>query len=139
MTHRAQRHRRPPRGGWLLVELAGAAVLVAGTAVVLVHLLALAGAGRRDAESRAHALLAASNLLEQMTARPWDEVQPYEAAGDDLPPSLREALPAARITVAVQPWPSPAPAKQLTVEVRWGPDPHALRLTTWTYQGDPAP
>jgi hypothetical protein len=134
MTIRPTRSRRR---GSLLVEVAMAAVLLMIAMTLTIKVLGLVALERRASERRQRALIEVANLMEQMTAPPFDDVTPELARRLALSPSARQSLPDSKLAVDVadgEPGPGRS-AKQIAISLRWrGPDGEwmaPVRLTSW--------
>jgi hypothetical protein len=134
----------PPRAGYSLIELTIAGLLL-GTAMGLIApSLIWVARERRAAERRQEALQEVQNILERLTAQPWESVTSEAAGRIRLDERLSSQLPEARLTVEVSMLPDDPDAKRLFVELRWvnGPGKNAapVRLTAWIYRrGGAAP
>ena len=87
--------RRPPRGrrGSFLAEMAMASVMVMIAMTLTVKVLGYAGAQRRAAEHRQRAVQETANVLERITAYPYDEITPERARQLSLSPAAQQSLP----------------------------------------------
>lgn len=132
------------RRGYTLIELTIASLLL-GTAMGLIApALIWIARERRAADRRQEALQEVQNVLERLTARPWETVTADLAGETQLDERLRDQLPEAKLSVEVAEVPDDAEAKRVSVELRWenGPERAAapVRLTAWMYRrGRPAP
>lgn len=128
---------RPSRRGSMLAEMTIAAAMLSVAMVMTVKVLGYAGQHRRSAEQRQRAMLEASNILERLTADPFDEVNPERARGLRIAPASAGSLPGAELIVEVKeerPGADRA-AKRIAVRLRWkgrsGEWEAPVRLTTW--------
>jgi hypothetical protein len=127
------------RRGFTLVELAGAVFVLGATMALTVQVLGWVAAERRTALRRQWALREADNLLERITSLPYDRVA--TAAIDRLKADgnrhVERELPGGHLDVQVAERATPAPAKQIVVEVHWrarsGGEVAPVRLTAWVY------
>jgi prepilin-type N-terminal cleavage/methylation domain-containing protein len=129
--------------GYTLLEMM-TAMLVLGTATAtIVPLAGWAQAQRRAAESRQIAVLEASNIIERISARPWDDVTPEAAAKEKLSPSAARALREPVLKVNVAAVKDDPVGKRVSLEIRWknreGDYVSPVRLTRFLYRGRPAP
>ena len=134
MTARSTRSRRR---GSLLVEVAMAAVLLMIAMTLTVKVLGFVALERRASERRQRALVEVANLMERITAHPFDEVTPELAGRLTLSPPARQSLPDSELAVDVagsEPGPGRS-AKRIAIRLRWrGPDGEwvaPVRLTSW--------
>ncbi len=109
-----------------------------------VQVLGYVGSQRRVVEHRQRAVQEAANVLERITAHPYDEITAERARQLVLAPSARQALPGAELSVTVAeevPGPGRA-AKRIAVRLRWhgrsGEWESPVRLTTWVERRRPA-
>jgi hypothetical protein len=115
------------------------AVLLLVVAMTLtVRLVSYMAYEERAAVRRERALFEASNLLERLACRPWDEIAAQEARETPLPPEAQRALPGAECRVEVSAVERPLAGKRLHVEIRWrnraGGFDAPVRLTTWVHR-----
>jgi Tfp pilus assembly protein PilV len=134
MTARPNPNRRR---GTLLVEVAMAGVLLMIAMTLTVKVTGLVALERRASERRQRAGLEAANLMERITAYPFDEVTPELAARMTLSPAAAQSLPNPELAVDVA-RSEPAPgrsAKRIAIKLRWrGRDGEwvaPVRLTSW--------
>ncbi|MCA9121651.1 MAG: hypothetical protein H6822_36345 [Planctomycetaceae bacterium] len=112
--------------------------IVLATAVILgtAQTLAFISHQRRDVDRRILASREAGNLMEQVTAKPWDQITTDTLAELALSEECATSLPEARLQVSVA---SAADSigKQITLEIDWVtmPDQRVvpLRLIAWRY------
>lgn len=130
---------RPRRRGFLLIEIAAAAVALAIAMATTLQVVGWAAAERRTVQRRERAVREATRALERLTARPWDALTPGSLAAEHLAPPAESALPGGRLDARVAEADAGA-ARRITVEVRWtgrGGMPEApVRLTAWVYRRD---
>ncbi len=74
MTAILTRFRRSRRRGFGLVEMTIACVLLAAAMAATLQVVGWVALERRAVERRERAVLEASNLMERIAARPWDEL-----------------------------------------------------------------
>ena len=125
------------RRGSLLVEVAMAAVLLMIAMGLTVKVLGLVAVERRASERRQRALLEVSNIMERITAYPFDEVTPELGRRLALTPTSKQSLPDAQLAVDVagsEPGAGRS-AKRVAIRLRWrGPEGEwvaPVRLTSW--------
>jgi hypothetical protein len=135
---------RSIRRGSLLAEMTISAAMLAVVMVLTVKVLGFAGQQRRSAEQRQRAMVEVANLMERITAEPFDEVTPERARRLSIAPETAGSLPGAEVTVEVKgERPSPnRSAKRIAVRLRWkgrsGEWEAPARLTTWIERGRPS-
>jgi hypothetical protein len=134
MTVRSTRSRRR---GSLLVEVAMAAVLLMIAMTLTVKVIGLVALERRASERRQRALVEVANVMERITAHPFDDVTPELAGRLALSPPAKQSLPDSELAVNVaasEPGPGRS-AKRIAIMLRWrGPDGEwmaPVRLTSW--------
>jgi hypothetical protein len=131
------RSNRSPRRGSLLVEVAMAAALLMVAMSLTIKVLGFVAHERRASERRQRALVEVANLMERITAYPFDEVTPGLAAKLTLSPAGRQSLPDSGLAVDVagsEPGAGRS-ARRIAIRLRWhGPDGEwvaPVRLTSW--------
>jgi hypothetical protein len=129
-----------PRRGSMLLETAVACVLLVALASVCLKSFAAAAAQRLAIDQRQIALREAANLLEKLTAMPWDEID--QAAGEPFAEAARKAFPEelenGEVKIEVAPAAGEPSAKRIAVSLRWQDKNNQwvqpVRLTAWRYQ-----
>jgi prepilin-type N-terminal cleavage/methylation domain-containing protein len=123
------------RRAFTLVEVALSLLLLAIAMSSTVKVFGWVAAERRDSERRQWAIQEVANLMERLTALPWDGVTPGAAGRMPLSEEARGKLPGAELAVDVG---KPDPArgeKKVAIRLRWkkrGGDWDApVRLTSW--------
>ena len=134
MTTRWARSRQR---GSLLVEVAMATVLLMIAMSLTVKVLSFVALERRASERRQGALVEVANVMERITAYPFDQVTPELARRLTLSPAARQSLPDSELAVDVagsEPGQSRS-AKRIAISLRWrGHDGEwvaPVRLTSW--------
>jgi hypothetical protein len=134
MTARSTRSRRR---GSLLVEVTMAAVLLMIAMTLTVKVLGLVALERRTSERRQRALIEVANVMERISAHPFDEVTAELAGRLTLSPPARQSLPESELAVEIlgaEPGPGRS-AKRIAIKLRWrGPGGEwvaPVRLTSW--------
>lgn len=133
---RARRGGRP-RGGYTLIELALSLLVLLAAMGVTVRVLGWVGKDRRAADRRQWAVQTAGNVMERVSAGPFEKVTTGEANTIAAAAGAGRVLPDAAWEVAVDEVKEPAPGKRVTLRLRWretglglsGP----VRLTAWVY------
>lgn len=133
-----RRRVRASRGGYSLIELTIASLLL-GTAMGLIApSLIWVARERRAAERRQEALQEVQNILERLTSQPWEAVTPELARETRLDERVSEQLPEARLSVDVTQTADDPDARRISVELQWlsGPGRNAapVRLTAWIHR-----
>jgi hypothetical protein len=116
-------------------------VLLGVMAGTFVPLLGHAARQQREADRRQSALYEAQNILEEFSARPWDELTPARAAAVVLPETFRAQLPAAELAVTVTESEAEPGARRITVELSWMTSAGLrtpVRLVAWRYAPSPS-
>jgi Tfp pilus assembly protein PilV len=126
------------RRGTTLLELLVAGVLLVALMSACLELLLAAGAMRRAVEERQTALEEAANVMERLSARPFDELSPEAVRGAQLSAPARARLPAGAVEIQLADAPDGPAAKRITVIVRWqasgGRSELTARLVAWRYR-----
>jgi hypothetical protein len=131
------------RRGSLLVELALSAAMLMIAMGLTVKVLGWVGAQRRNWDRRQVAVQEAANLMERLTARPFESLTPESTR--DLPLSVRarQSLPKVELKVDVRENDkSGGPdSKRVAIALHWqgrsGEWDAPVRLTSWIYRGRP--
>lgn len=126
-----------PRRGYVMVELVMATLLLAAAMVLTVQILGWLASERRAADRRERAALEAANLMEHLTAQPWDAITPEAAGALELSSSAHQALPGAELKATVTRTEGDPPAKRIGIALRWrnrsGQFEAPVRLTAWVH------
>jgi hypothetical protein len=136
---------RSTRRGSLLPELAISGIMLMIVMGLTVKVLGQAGQQRRSAEQRQRAILEVANIMERITAEPFDKVTAERAHRLSISPGSSAALPDAELAVEVNEE-TPAPGRsvrRIAVRLRWkgrsGEWEAPIRLTTWIERGRTSP
>ena len=117
------------------MELIGAVAILTVLLTLCLQMLGSAASQRCAATGRQAAVVEATNVLERMTAKPWDEL---EAEKPQLSPAARALLPGAELKIAVAAAPDEPDAKLITVSLRWqdrnGLPVRPVSLSAWRYR-----
>jgi Tfp pilus assembly protein PilV len=128
-------NQRRIRRGTTIIELCVAAALLAAALSVVVSMLGVVARQRRSAELRARALEEADNLLERLTAEPWESITPEQIANLGLAAKVAESLPDGELRIDVTSAPERSTTKRIDLSVAWRPavgrPANHVRLTTW--------
>jgi hypothetical protein len=122
-----------------------AAVMLAIVMTLTVKVLGYAGQQRRSADQRQRAILEVANVMERITAEPFEEVTAERARRLSISPAAAGSLTGSELAVEVteeQPGPGRS-AKRVAVRLRWkgrsGEWEAPVRLTTWIERRRPSP
>jgi hypothetical protein len=127
----------------MLAEVAMSAVMLIIAMTLTVKVLGWMGTEHRAWDRRQWAAQEASNLMEQVTARPFDAVTIEALKGLTLSAQARRLLPDAELDpdVAENDSAGGPGSKRVSVRLRWrdrsGGWDSPVRLTTWIYRGRP--
>jgi prepilin-type N-terminal cleavage/methylation domain-containing protein len=126
------------RSGFTLMETAAAVVLLAAAATICVQMIAVGAANRAAADQRRTATREAANVMERLMAGPRDRLTPEAAKQITLSGEAIEALPEAKLDVALEEPADGGPAgTRLTVTITWkgraGQTVRPVRLVAWRY------
>jgi hypothetical protein len=135
--------RQPARRGSFLAELAISAAMLMIAMALTVKVLGWVGAQRRAWERRQVAVAEAANLMERLSAWPFEGVTPSSTRALALSPRARQSLPWAELKVDVRENDAAGGtgSKRLSVNLRWhnrsGEWDAPVQLTSWIYRGRP--
>ena len=129
-----QRHRR----GFGIAEVAVSSILLVAALVLVAQMVVGMASERLATEHRQRAFQEAANVMERITARPWDELTPEFAKSIRLAPATLTTLRGGSVAVAITPDVGDTTAKKVAIEVRWldrsgGPE-SPVRLVSWVYR-----
>jgi hypothetical protein len=130
------------RPGFGLIEMAMTGVLIAAAMAATLQVVGWIAIDRRAVERRERAVLEASNLMERITARPWDELKTEAIASIKVSESSAGFLSGPKLDLKVEPFDDVPARKKVTIEIRWrdrsGRPETPVRLVAWTYRrGEP--
>jgi hypothetical protein len=116
-------------------------MLLAAVMLTAIPTLAWISRARQAAERRQAAVLAVGNLMERVTALPWDDITPDVSARFALPEDLAKRLPEADLRITVVSVSGAPHAKRVLIELRWQETPAGIqsapvRLAAWVYRHD---
>lgn len=143
---RARRRRR----GSLLAEAAMSGVMLMIAMVLTVKVLGWVGAERRAWDRRQWAAQEVANLMERVTARPFEGVSVESCRTLSLSPQARAVLPGADLKIDVREGDAAssgaaaagADSKRIAIQLSWrnrsGAWDAPVRLTSWIYRGGPS-
>jgi hypothetical protein len=124
----------------MLLETAVACVLLVALAGVCLKSFAAAAAQRLAIDQRQIAIREAANVLEKLTATPWDDVDKAadKSFADAAQKSLPKELDGGEVKVEIAPAAGEPAAKRLAVTIRWQDKDNQwvepVRLTAWRYR-----
>lgn len=127
------------RSGFTVIECCAASALLAAALTAVVTLLTSVARQRQAAGWQAQAVIEADNLLERLTAEPYDELT-EEIAAMDVRDSVAERLPNVAVEARIV---EEAGRKRLEVSISWrGPHSEQARrhrLVTWVHAQEGQP
>lgn len=131
--------RRRRRGGFTLIELAMALLLLGVAMGVTMKVLSGVGRDRRAADRRQWALQEVANVMERVGAEPFERVTAERALAIAGELKADRVLPEASWEIAVtDDRDSPVPGRRVSVRLRWkdrsGGWDSPVRLTSWVYR-----
>lgn len=131
----SRKHGSDSRRAFTVVEVALSVFLLAVAMTTTVQVLGWVANERRAAERRQWAIEEVANLMERLTAAPWDQVTVDSARSVTLPEGIRGKLPEPELTIVVdEPEGNPG-EKRLAIRLRWrnraGAWEAPVRLTAW--------
>jgi hypothetical protein len=127
------------RRGSLLAEVGIATVVLLMVMGLMVKMLSTIARERRAAEQRQRGVFEVANLMERITARPFDEVTPLTTRKTSLSDAARASLRDSELAIDVSAGENGAvagrSAKRVMIRLRWrGPSGEwqpPVRLTSW--------
>ena len=124
--------------GFTILELVVTMILLGAVIVTLMPLLGAVAGQRRAAEQRQLATEETANLLERVSAWPYEAISPESTAALHLSESSQRLLRNPTLKIAVVAVDGQPAAKRITVELGWK-DRHGraaapARLTSWVYR-----
>jgi hypothetical protein len=128
---------RTARRGIAVLELVVASALLGTLLIVCLQLLSVAAAQRRAADERQLALIEASNVVERLAVRPWNELTPKMPL-PQLSPAVGSRLPGSELSVEVTAPDAQPDLKRIVVSLRWqdraGQYVSPVKITTWRWK-----
>jgi hypothetical protein len=135
------RQRGPKAGrrpGFGLIEMAVTGILIATAMAATLQVVGWVALERRAVERRERALLEASNLLERITARSWDDLSTEALKTMTISDPASSFLPGSALDLKVVPFEDLPARKKITVEILWrdrsGRSEAPVRLVAWVYR-----
>jgi hypothetical protein len=121
-----------------MIESCAAAAVLGAALVVVVTLLTSLGRQRQGASRHAQAVIVAENLLERLTAAPYEALTP-EAESVRRASNVAEFLPDGEAKIRLSDVAGTPAGKRIEVEVSWRPagggPPSRHQVATWVYEG----
>ena len=137
-TIKNQKSKIKNASGFTLLEVSVAGALLFVLMVVAVQMLGWVASERRAAVRRQWAVQEAANVMERLTAQPFERLSADQAAAIELSAATRQVLPDAQLEVNVVDEPEQPIAKRLLVAVEWRPRPDQpvarVAITSWMYR-----
>lgn len=138
-----QRTTSNDRGGFTLLEMFVAVVVLGTLLATFLPLMQSVGYQQRLTDQRLLALREAENLLEILTPRPWNELTQEFAESQSLSDEAKSRLPQGTLDIDVTQPTEPADSKKVTVQVIWTPRPgqaaHKVQLAAWFFRTEGQP
>jgi hypothetical protein len=126
------------RHGYGIFEITISAFLLVIAMGILAEAVGWLAVERRGAGRRQIALQEAANLMEHLSARPWEELTPEAARSINLSRTSASSLRDGTLDVAIAPSPGDPLAKRITIVVRWGDaagnTAAPVRLVAWVHR-----
>jgi prepilin-type N-terminal cleavage/methylation domain-containing protein len=127
------------RRGFTLIEVTITVVLLAAAMTAIVQVLGWVAAERRATERRQWAIEEAANLMERVTAAPFEAITAESARAVTLSASIKEKLPGPELTLNVGGPEAVGEGKRVAIAIRWrgrgGTWEAPVRLAAWVYPG----
>jgi Tfp pilus assembly protein PilV len=118
-----------------MVEVTLSVFLLAVAMTTTVQILGWVATQRRAIERRQWAIQEVANLMEHLTAEPWDRVTPDSARALTLSDEIRRKLPEPELKLDVDETEAGRGEKRLAIQLRWrnrsGTWEAPVRLTAW--------
>ncbi|SIO07892.1 hypothetical protein SAMN05444166_2340 [Singulisphaera sp. GP187] len=127
------------RRAFTMVEVAITSLLLVIAMTVTLQVLGWVAAERRSVDRRQCAIRESANLMERLTARPWDELTAVALKEIKLSEPAARTLPGAELSVTADEKTESGGSKRLSLRLRWrnraGGWEAPVRLSAWTYRG----
>lgn len=126
------------RRGFSVLEVTVAGALLVAVLAICLQMLRATAAGHRARGTRQMAIIETGNVMERLSAVPWEDLTPQAARAMQLSPQARRGLTAAELEIEITQRPDRPGAKRIAVRVRWQ-DPagrvvRPVRLVAWRYR-----
>lgn len=127
------------RSGFTVLEVVFSTAMLAVLVSLIGQTVVLMNRQTQLAEHHALALQTVENLMEELTALSWDQINEEAVADLTMPASMRGRWPKAALSGRITTTLEPVEAKQLSLRLSLAPDSptRSAALTTWIYR-DPA-
>jgi hypothetical protein len=127
------------RHGAILADVALAAIVLLVAMSLMLKVLSIVAHERRAADHRQRAALEVANLMERITAYPFDHVTPELARGMTVSATARQSLRDCDLAIEVKPGegapPNDRDTSRISITLRWrepsGQWQRPVRLTSW--------
>jgi hypothetical protein len=127
------------RRGAILADVGLAAIILLVAMSLMLKVLAIVAHERRAADHRQRAALEVANLMERITAYPFERVTPELARGMTLSETARQSLRDCELAIDVTGGErvplTDRDARRISITLRWrepsGQWQHPVRLTSW--------
>jgi len=127
------------RSGFLLIELVLASALLAIVFAVCTRMIVATAAMRRSTERQQAAIQVASNAMERVQARPWNELPDGAIEESALAELGAGVLPGSTVDVVLDRSDTPPSGVKITVSVTFptgsGDPPRTVELVAWRHPG----
>lgn len=118
-----------------LLETIVAAAMLTGMMTVCLQMLSVVAAQHRATETRQLAIREAANVMERLSAMPWDELTTETLEAEKLSESASRRLTGAELTIDVTESSDPLDEKRIALSIRWkdraGQFIRPVKLTAW--------
>ncbi|MFH1921622.1 MAG: type II secretion system protein [Planctomycetota bacterium] len=126
------------RRGFSLLEVTAAGILLAMMLTVSLQFFRATAAQRRGLQARRTAIQEVANVMERLSARPWEELTAENVAEIEHSPEAQQAIPGSELKIDVLQTEGEPEGKRITVVLRWPagasqPD-RSVRLVAWRYR-----
>ncbi len=126
------------RSGFTLVEMIVAGILLAAVMSLSAQMLYAVAKGQRTAEQRQMTSTVAANLMERITAQPYETITNQQLQTWRLDSATQSRLPEAKLSISIEPEAGPPAGKRIVIEIQ-GQGPKGVplspvHLTGWVYE-----
>jgi Tfp pilus assembly protein PilV len=127
------------RAGFTVLEVVFSTAMLAVLVSLIGQTVVLMNRQTQLAEHHALALQTVENLMEELTALSWDQINDDTVAKLTMPASVRARWPKVALSGSITATLEPLEAKQISLRLSLSPDSptRSAALTTWIYR-DPA-
>lgn len=126
------------RRGSSLLEISAAGILLAVMLTVSLQFFRATAAQRRGLQARRTAVEEVANVMERLSARPWEELTVENLGQMEPSPEAQQALPGSELEIEVLPTEGGPEGERITVTLRWPAGPaqpdRSVRLVAWRYR-----